>query len=155
MPPRVVAVALAAGVLAAAAVYELVLALGAGSVGPEPGDDVAGAGAVFLAALLAMVAGAVAATACVARASRLVGLLPPAAAAFLVSFVFTYDPYYAPALRRYGDGGAAGTAWILALATLAAAAAALAWFSPRIGAAVSAVALVLLLLTTMLAADGH
>ena len=82
-----------AAVLVGAAAYELALALGAGSVGPEPGDDVAGAGVIFTAALLAILAAIVLALAYATRPHAVAALLAPAAAAFLVAFAFTYDPY--------------------------------------------------------------
>ena len=45
--------------LVSAAAYEFALALGAGSLGPEPGDGVAGSGIVRGVALLAMLVAAV------------------------------------------------------------------------------------------------
>src|SRR3954470_16272857 len=47
-----------AAVLFTAAAYELTLALGAGSVGPDPGEGVEGEGVVQAVALLAILAGA-------------------------------------------------------------------------------------------------
>jgi hypothetical protein len=55
------------GTLLAAAGYEFALDLGAASVGPEPGDGVAGSGVVSFVAL------------------------PPCAALYLVAFYSTYD----------------------------------------------------------------
>jgi hypothetical protein len=142
-------------VLAGAAVYELALALGAGSIGPAPGDDVTGAGAVFTAALLAIIAAVVLALVYAARPRPVAALLAPAAAAFLVPFVFTYDPYYAPTLRRYCDGGAVPLGWIVFVAALALVAGALTRARPRPGAAASSAVLVVLLFTAVFAADGH
>ena len=98
----------------AASAYELALALGAGSLGPLPGDDVAGAGVVFVIGLLAMLACAVLAPSDSSRPLP-AALFTPAAAAFVVAFFYTYDPYYAPALRRYAEGGAS---WYLAVVAL-------------------------------------
>src|SRR4029079_2734792 len=89
------------GTLLVAAGYELALALGAGSVGPEPGDGVAGRGGIDLVVLLAQLA-MVASFGLVFAFStypwRGAALLAPSAAAYLVAF--TYDPYFAPELRR-------------------------------------------------------
>ena len=133
----------------------LALALGAGSVGPEPGDDVAGAGVIFTAALLAILAAIVLALAYAARPHTVAALLAPAAAAFLVAFVFTYDPYYAPTSRRYSDGGAVPLGWVAFVAALALVAGALTLVRPRAGAVTTSGVLVLLLFTTLFASDGH
>jgi hypothetical protein len=142
------------GTLVAAAAYELALALGAGSVGPEPGDGVAGVTVVHVIALLAMVAAAVLAASFSVRPWRAAALLAPAAAAFLVAFYFTYDPYYAPLLRRYSEGNVAG-AWIAGVAAVALAVGVLTRLRPRIGAALTSAVVFVLLVTTVLAGDGH
>ena len=141
------------GILVAAAAYELALALGAGSLGPDPGDDVAGSGAVRAVGLLAMLAAS--------GVALLPGVRPwpaalfaPAAAAFLVAFYFTYDPYFAPTLRRYSDGNVAA-GWIAVVAAIALANGVLTRLQPRIGRATTSVVLLLVLLTTVFAGDGH
>ena len=48
-----------------------------------------------------------------ARPEPVAALLAPAAAAFLVAYFFTFDPYYAPSERRYSDGGAVPLGWIV------------------------------------------
>jgi hypothetical protein len=141
------------GILVAAAAYELALALGAGSLGPEPGDDVAGATAVRLTAGLAMLAAAALAPFLASRPWP-AALFAPAAAAYLVAFYFTYDPYFAPTLRRYSEGNV-GAPWIAVVAVIALANGVLTGLQPRIGRYTTSAVLVLLLLTTVLAADGH
>jgi hypothetical protein len=141
------------GTLVAAAAYELALALGAGSVGPDPGDDVAGSTFVHVVALLAMVAGAGLAPLSATRPWP-AALLAPAAAAYLVAFYFTYDPYFAPTLRRYSEGNVGGQ-WIVVVVAVAVGNGVLTYLRPRIGRFTTSGVLVILLLTTVLAADGH
>ena len=144
---------LVVGTLLAAAGYELALALGAGSIGPEPGDDVAGATAVRLIALLAMI-GAAALAPFLGSRPWPAALFAPAAAAYLVTFYLTYDPYFAPTLRRYSEGNVGGR-WIVVVAVLAAANGVLTCLRPRMGRLTTSAVLVLLLITTVLVAGGH
>jgi hypothetical protein len=81
-------------------------------------------------------------------------LFAPAAAAFLVAFYFTYDPYFAPALRRYSEGFVAGR-WIVVVAALALANGVLTRLQPGIGRRTTSVVVLLVLLTTVFAGDGH
>jgi uncharacterized membrane protein YbaN (DUF454 family) len=142
------------GTLFAAAAYELAVALGAGSMGPEPGDGVAGAGVALWVALLAMLTGAVLAPLAASRPWP-AALFTPAAAAFLVAFFFTYDPYYAPMLRRYSEDGAASGRWIAVVAVIALGNGVLTWLQPRIGRFTTSGVLILVLLATVFAGDGH
>jgi hypothetical protein len=142
------------GLLIAAAAYELALALGAGSPGPEPGEGVSGSGVVEVVALLAMlVAAAIAPFPAVHRWPAV--LLAPAAAAYLVAFFFTYDPYYAPTLRRYSDGGAVAGRWIAIVAALALADGILTRLRPRLGGFMTSAVVLIVALTTVFAGDGH
>ncbi len=142
------------GILSAAAAYELALALGAGSLGPNPGDDVAGSSVVQVVALLAMLAAVPLGIGFSVRPWRPAALVAPATAAYLVAFYFTYDPYFAPNLRRYSEGNAAG-AWIGALAAVALAVGVVTSLRPRVGAALTSAILPVLFLATLLAGDGH
>jgi hypothetical protein len=81
-------------------------------------------------------------------------LFTPAAAAYLVAFYFTYDPYFAPDLRRYSEGNVAGR-WIAVVALVAVANGVLTRLQPRIGRFTTSAVILLLLVTTVLAADGH
>jgi hypothetical protein len=139
--------------LVAAAAYELALALGAGSLGPDPGDGVAGSGVVQVVALLAMLAGAVLGPFPTLRPWP-AALFAPAAAAYLVAFYFTYDPYFAPNLRRYSEGSVGGR-WIVVVAVVALADGVLTRLQPRLGSVMTSVVLLVLLVTTVLAGDGH
>jgi uncharacterized membrane protein YbaN (DUF454 family) len=145
---------LVVAVLLGAAVFELALALGAGSLGRAPGGDVPGAGAVLAIGAVAMLVGAGVAAGLTRRPSRVAALLAPSAAAFMVAHFFTYDAYYAPSLRRYSDDGAVPLAWVVFVAIAAAGAGALAYFQPRAGAVVTCIVLLLILLTTAFT-GGH
>jgi hypothetical protein len=142
------------GTLAAAGAYELALALGAGSLGPEPGDGIPGSWVIGLVAVLAMLAAAALAPFLRPR-SWPAALFAPAAAAYLVAFYFTFDPYFAPQLRRYSDGGNVAGTWIAVVAVVALAAGILTRLRPRLGAPLTSVVLLVLVATTVLAGDGH
>lgn len=141
--------------LVVAAAFETALALGAGTIGPAPGYGVRREATVSLLAALAIVGGSVLEVAFAFRPRVVAAVLAPSAAAFMVAVFFTYDPYYAPTLRRYSDGGAVAGSWIVFVACVAVAAGVLTRFWPRAGAFVSAAVLWLVLLTTAVAGDGH
>src|SRR5215218_8916122 len=140
-----------------AAAYELAIALGAVSIGSEPGEGAPAEEAVELIVLIVMLVGTgLAVVAAGRRASPLpVALYAPAAAAFLVARFYTYDPYYAPTLRRYSDDGNIAPAWIFVYLVGAVAVGVVTWFSPRIGALATAVALFLIALMTIAIGIGH
>jgi uncharacterized membrane protein YbaN (DUF454 family) len=143
------------GILVAAAAYELALALGAGSLGPQAGDNVPGAVAVRLVATLAIVVGAGLVLGSLSSQRASAALLAPAAACFVVPLYFTFDPYYAPTLRRYSDGGMFPPSWIVAVAAAAIVAGVLTWLVPRVGAPASALVLLALAFTALLIVGGH
>jgi hypothetical protein len=137
-------------VLLAAAVYELILVIDGGDlIGPLPGDGAPGQVAVAFVALLALLAGALLATVALARpAPRLpLALLAPTAAAFVIARLYTYDPYYAPTLRRFADGNGDAVRYVALIAVAAAAAIVLVARDRRVGAGVT----VFVLLATVLA----
>ena len=139
------------GVLAGAAAFELALALGAGSLGQVPGDGVDGEGWVRVAAFAAIIIGIVVAI----RGDSSFPLIPVAAAAFVVASFYTYDPYFAPSLRRYSDGGALSAWWIYAVLVIALATAVIGVRSREAGRVLVPAVLILCLVTAVLAADGH
>jgi hypothetical protein len=144
-------------VLAAATVYEAVVALGVIEPGSLPGDGPPGAGIVLAAALVAMLAGAALALGVsgFGGPASTAELLSPAAAAFLVARFFTFDPYYAPTLRRFSDSGFVSPLLVagLVLAALAAAVLTHAW--PRAGLFLTAPVVLACALTVLLMAGGH
>src|SRR5919197_799209 len=121
------------GLLLAAA-YEVALALGASGVGAVPGSGAPGEDEVAGAAFITMLIGAVLAPLSgVWNAPRwALASIAPAAAAFVVARFYTYDPYFAPSLRRYSDGGAVSVGWIFVVFVAAVAVGILALRLPRI-----------------------
>jgi hypothetical protein len=141
--------------LVAAAAFAAALSFGAGTIGPNSGEGVRGDDAVVIIAALAMLLGAPLEVAYSFRPHAVAALLAPASAAYLVAFFFNYDPYYAPMLRRYSDGGLVSGGWIAFLAVSAVAAGVLTYTRPRTGAWLSAPLLWLTLLTVFLVPAGH
>ncbi len=144
-------------VITAATVYEALVALGVIELGSLPGDGPPGAGIVLAAALVAMLVG-------VALALGMGGfrgpastaeLLAPAAAAFLVARFFTFDPYYAPTLRRMSDSGLVSPPLVAVLVLAALAAAVLTHARPRAGLILTAPVVLACALTALLMAGGH
>jgi hypothetical protein len=127
--------------LLAAAALELVLAL-RHSISPD------GEGWIFLAALVAMLVGAV----LVFRGGGVAALIAPAAALFVTARLYTGDPYDRPYFQSYADGGS--PVWIFGLLGLAfvAAAATLLW---RRTVAVESMAVLALLLFTAMSMGLH
>jgi hypothetical protein len=146
-----------AAVLVAASVYELLIALGAISIGSEPGMGAPGDTAASIAAVAAMAAGAVVAGVGVARprASWIPGAVGTAAAALVAVRLYTYDPYYAPTLRRMSDGGLVAPGWVFFLLGFAAVGGVLARIGLRAGWAWTAMTLLACLGTFLFEAAGH
>ena len=82
-------------------------------------------------------------------------LFGPAAVAFVATRFYSYDPYYAPNLRRMSDGGAISPTWIFLLIAIAPVAALLTRVRPRVGHGITAVLLVLCFVTAWLEDTGH
>jgi hypothetical protein len=125
-------------VLVGAACYEASVALRLLDVGPQPGQGPPSGGVVLVLALAALVAG-----------------LAPAAAALVVARFFSFDPYYAPTLRRMSDGGAVSPAWVAFVAAAALAAGVALRTGRRSGAFLSAAVLVLSFATAVFEGAGH
>jgi hypothetical protein len=140
------------GILVGASAYELALALGAGSVGPEPGEGVPGADAVRFVAVLAMLVGVGLAVAKLKPPAA--ALLAPAAALFVVPQSLTFDPYYAPTEQRY-VGGMFPLGWIVAVAVAGLVAGVLTALFPRVGTWATVPALLLLAFTAFFMVGGH
>jgi hypothetical protein len=144
--------------LVACAAYEVGVALGALSLGSAPGEGPPGGDAVLAVALLALLLGGLLSLA--HRSGRFgpgaaAALLGPAAVAFVAARFYSYDPYYAPTLRRMSDGGATSPTWIFLLIAIAPVAAVLTRIRPRIGQGITAVLLVLCFVTAWLEDTGH
>jgi hypothetical protein len=139
-------------VLAVCTFHQVAVAAGWIAIGPQGGDDPTGTTAVVIAALVAMVAGAVALGA--AARSRLAPLVPLAAVAFVVARFYTFDSYYAPALRRMSDGGLVAPGLIYALIVAAVVVAALITRRPR-AAPAGAALVVVLAFVALFESAGH
>jgi hypothetical protein len=150
------------GTVAVGAAYELLVAVGVIALGPEPGVAPAGATTIVPLALLALLAtgGLLLSVAMDGRPRIAWGRLAvpaasAAAAAFLVARFYSYDPYYAPTLRRMSDGGAVAGRWIAVVvaATLLAGVLVPRW--PRVAAAGTGIGVWVIALTAAAAGLGH
>jgi hypothetical protein len=155
--PRRLALTLASAplaVLAAAAIQQLLVAVGLLSLGTTPGADPPGQALVSV-AIVALLVGAVAWPIAALHLPRgFVFAFPLAAGAFVIAHFVAYDPYYLPTLRRYSDGGGVSVGGVAAAGAviLAASLAALRW--RRVGSVVIAVA-TLGLATAAVLTGGH
>ena len=127
------------------------------SIGPEPGDGPAGEAVVMGAAAIAFAVGLVV---CARAASRErptlpVLLIPASAAVFMVARFYTYDPYYAPTLRRMSDDGAVPASWVYLLAGLALLVTLTARAHARVGMISAAMVVLLCGLTSLWEGSGH
>ena len=93
------------------AAYDAVLAFGWVSIGIVPGAGAPGQDAAVVVSLVAMIASGVLVA---ARPTPLALVLPPAALLVVVARYYTFDPYYAPSLRRLSEGEVS-VWWLVAL----------------------------------------
>jgi hypothetical protein len=151
-------------ILAVAACYEAAVALGMLSLGPHPGDGPRDETLVLGAAFLALAVSGLVLPACsVSRVTtRLMpgGLCPVplvslAAVSFVVARFYSYDPYYAPTLRRMSEGGIVPGSWIVLLGGLAAGAAWSAVRRPRLGLVLISAVCWLSAITALVMGSGH
>ena len=144
------------GLLAGATAYEGLVAFGVIELGALPGEGPPGERLVALVAVLAMlVAAGLAFFAAFGARLRLLALLPPAAAAFLVARFCAFDPYYLPTLRRYSDDGMLPPELIYAVVALAVGAALLRLVHRRAGAALSVPVILACALFAQVLVGGH
>jgi hypothetical protein len=143
--------------LAAAAAYETAVALGWISLGTQPGDGPPFEGLVLVAALIAMLVGALVsfALSTEGRCSTFVALFAAAAGAFVVARFHGFDPYYLPTLRRYSDGGIFPPAWVYTVAGLGLLASFLCFARPRAGLVLSGAVLFVCAFTSTFLGTGH
>jgi hypothetical protein len=144
-------------VLAAAAAYETAVALGWISLGTQPGDRPPFEALVLVAALLAMLVGALVsfALSTEGRCSTSVALFGAAAGAFVVARFHGFDPYYLPTLRRYSDAGMFSPAWVYTVAGLGLLASFLCFARPQVGLVLSGAVLLVCLFTSIFLGGGH
>ena len=144
-------------VLAAGAAYEAAVALGWISLGTQPGDGPPFEGLVLVAALIAMLVGALVSLALSdgGRSSTFVALFGAAAGAFVVARFYGFDPYYLPTLRRYSDGGAFPPGLVYTVAGLGLLASVLCFARPRVGLVLSGAVLLVCAFTSIFLGTGH
>jgi hypothetical protein len=139
--------------LAAAAIYEIAVALRVIPLGNGPGEGPVGAGIVVPIALLALLVGMVASSIYAFGRSvewrSAASLVAPAAAAFVLARFYSFNPYFAPNLRRMSDGGFVAGRCIVALVVIALLAGLATKILPRFGIAMTSVALLLSALTAV------
>jgi hypothetical protein len=143
----------ATGILVLGSVYNIALALGAGAGSVRRDDDPLLAFPVHLASFLAVLVVFALSLALVARPHRVVACFAPAVALNALTFDYTYDPYFSPSLDRYIEH-AGGTGHIYAGVVFALVVGAFAFFQPRPGAALTALAIPIVALATI-AYIGH
>ena len=98
--------------------YQIAYAAGLLEIGALPGQGPPGYGWVLLAALLAMLLGAIFSFSYVLgpwRVGVLAAALAPAAGAFVTARYYTFDPYFAPSLRCFSEGGTVSPEWVFGL----------------------------------------
>jgi len=81
-------------------------------------------------------------------------LLAPVGAAYVLARWYSFDPYFAPTLRRHSEGIVSG-AWIVGLVVAALGSAILVRLFPRIGGIGTTVVLLLCTITVWAAGLGH
>ena len=143
--------------LLAAALHQALIALSVLTIGPLPGEDAPG---TALARLLALASFLIATSTLATRAARgtagrIDATIVLAGAAYVVARFSTFDPYYAPALRRMSDGGAVSGSWIVALVAAAIVVSILGLRAPRTAGALAAMLSLLLAGTSLAEGAGH
>jgi hypothetical protein len=151
------AVLLVVAVLACATLYQGLIAVGAVELGSLPGEGAPAGEALGVAVAATILVATFLAVGLAARptAPRVAALLAPAAAAFLIAHVYTFDPYYLPTLRRYVTDGTVSPLLVAALALLAALAGSVTLARSRIGLALSAPLILACGVTAWAAGLGH
>jgi hypothetical protein len=147
----------AIGILGIATCYEALIAFNVLKIGHLPGQAPSGNGVAVGAALLTLFVGGLLLLASSLRVhptqpvpTRLLPVVCLAAVGFVVARLLSYDPYYAPTLRRMSDGGISWY-WTVFVILMAAAAAGSALRSPRAGMALTAVVMWLSAITAVAA----
>jgi len=115
-------------------------------------------GAAFLALAFSgagLLAGSLGHTASHLVPAGLVSLLSLAAVSFVVARFYSYDPYYAPTLRRMSDGGIVPGGWIVFLVGLAVLAAWNVFRNRRLGMVLTSAVCWLSAITALVMPAGH
>jgi hypothetical protein len=149
---------LVVAILAAAAIYEVAVALGWIPMGSQPGDEASGQGIVLTAAMLGILAGVVDCAAGL-RARREpawpAAFIPPAAAAYVTAQFYSFDSYNLPSLIRFSEEGSIPAGWIYGLVVCALVVALATRIRPRLGLGATAVLLLVCAGTVVGEGFGH
>jgi hypothetical protein len=147
----------ATGVVLAGAAHQAAVAFGWLSIGPLPGQQASGQPFVFGSALVALVLLGAALPASAAAGLRVAATpcIAVAAALLVVARFYSFDPYYAPYLRRMSDGGLLPGRWIVFVVACALAASLLAARATRSGQVAVALVCWLAFGTAFVSGLGH
>lgn len=145
--------------LVTGAVYETAVALELIAIGALGGEGPVGEGFVattaFSGFLLGIGASVATALRSAVRPAIALTLLAPAGAAFMTALFYSFDPYYAPTLRRASEGGVISPAWVFVLVGASLVTAVLAAIRPRLGSVATFLVLLLCAVTTFAERLGH
>ena len=160
MPRRDWGAGVLAGVclgLLVAALHQALIAVSVLTIGHLPGEGATGSRVAYLVAIACFLIATSTLTVRAARgtAGRLDASIVLAAAAFVAARFYTFDPYYAPALRRMSDGGVVSGSWIVALVSAAIVISILGLRAPRTAGALAAILSLLLAATSLFEGAGH
>ncbi len=147
-------------VVLAAAAREGAVALDLIGVGRLPGEEAPGEPLRGTALLVILMGGLVVAGLGLGgwvRRTPALGLVPLAGFSLLLSHYYSYDPYYAPSLRRFSDGAFLPLSAVVPAGVLAAAVAALLSFATTVrgGAIAAGVLLPGVCILTLFSGIGH
>jgi hypothetical protein len=150
--PRSALALLLAAVIAAAAVYELAVAVRWIEISRLSGEGPPHEDTMMVVSLATAVGGAILIVVSPVRAAA---AIPVAACALMLARYYSFDPYYAPALRRMSDGGVVAPLWVYAVTAVTIACAAALVLRPRDAAVPAAFAVLACAATVFFAAAGH
>ncbi|HEV7564935.1 MAG TPA: hypothetical protein VGO31_03130 [Microbacteriaceae bacterium] len=150
--PRSALALLLAIVIAVGAAYEVAVAARWIEVGKLTSEGAPHEDTFMVVSLAAAVAGAILIVASPVRAAAAILL---AACTLMLARYYSFDPYYAPALRRMSDGGVVAPLWIYTVTGITIACAASLVLRPRAAAVPAAFAVLTCAATVFFAAAGH
>jgi hypothetical protein len=145
-------------ILAAATVYEMLVALKVIELGSLPGEGPPGAELMGFVAAIGLLAAAVLSglfATIHASAPTLSALLAPAAGGFLLAHFYTFDSYYLPTLVRYAERNFIPPAVVFVLVGLSLAAGLATLHRRRAGLALSVPLILACALTAFFTGVGH
>jgi hypothetical protein len=145
-------------VLAAAIVYETLVAVRVVELGSLPGEGPPGAGMMGLVAAIGLLAPMLVSAVLVGvgtTAPALSALLAPAAGAYLLARFYSFDPYYLPSQIRYSERDFVPPIVVFALAALCVGAGLMTLRKRRVGLALGVPLILVCALTAFFSGLGH